>query len=34
MNIYHVGIIVDYRKPWVIKRCFDYPITNLKGSYE
>lgn len=30
MNIYHVGITVDYRKPWVIKRCFDYPITNLK----
>lgn len=37
MNIYHVGITVDYHKPWVIKRCFDYSITNLKkdsdGNY-
>ena len=32
MNIYHVGITVDYHKPWVIKKCFDYPITGLKGN--
>lgn len=32
MNIYHVGITVDYNKKWVIKRCFDYSITNLKES--
>ena len=32
MNIYHVGITVDYNKKWVIKRCFDYPINNLKES--
>ena len=32
MNIYHVGITVDYHKPWIIKRCFDYPINNLNES--
>ena len=32
MNIYHVGITVDYHKPWVIKRSFDYSIKNLKES--
>lgn len=32
INIYHVGITVDYHKPWEIKRQFDYPILNLEES--
>ena len=32
MNIYHVGITVDYNKKWVIKNQFAYSIKNLKES--
>jgi hypothetical protein len=32
MNIYHVGITVDYHKPWKIKNQFAHSIKNLKES--
>lgn len=32
MNIYHVGITVDYNKPWKIKNQFAYSIKNLEES--
>jgi hypothetical protein len=32
LNIYHVGITVDYNKKWKIKNQFAYSIKNLKES--